>query len=458
MTTSNKTAPFKVLGRALLIAPEKELFDIYSLNLRNYLSSELLHAKSLDEALPIIEQGKVGVIITKSLIQQEQTAKLLYEHSLKNENIPPIIVIGEDHHIESLPETIVVVDGPSSVKSILKSCSNFLKITAKAMVELKVPRFFPFHIDYFLDSSTLPYDIYFYDQERESYYKRFTGGYAIDLDRLKKDKEAGLNELYILSDFRLELTNKITDTLLEKMNKESMEDDERKKVTDRAMNIISTQFRQSELTENAVKLAHASIQSLQQVVGEKNELSKLLGNMLKEPTSYRFKHCQLLIFFSNVAIDHMQWGSKEQKDKMAFTVFFHDVFLYNDEEAMIENDAEIAGLVPEKEDQERIKNHALLASEKVAKFPRAPMGADQIILQHHGSRNGKGYNTSPGPDLTPLSQVFIVCEALAKKVLFYQEGDDFMMAVKQSLKEIEGNFKRSSYRKIVYALQEAKWE
>ncbi len=458
MTASSKAAPLKTLGRALLIAPEKELFEIYALNLRNYLSSELLHAKNFDEAQSILDEGHIGVVIAKSLIQQESTAQLLYQRAMEHKNLPPVIVIGEDHRIETLPETMVVVEGPSNVKSILKSCSSFLKITAKAMVELKVPRFYPFETDYFLDSPIPPCDIYFYDQERDRHYKRFTGGYAIDLDRLKKDKEAGLHALYVLSDFRLELTNQITDNLLEKMNKGNMEEKERKKVTDRAMNIISTQFRQSELTENAQKLAHASIQSLQQVVGEKNELSKLLGNLMSEPTSYRFKHCQLLIFFSNVAIDHMQWGSKEQKDKMAFAVFFHDLFLYNDEEAMIDNEDEISGLVPEKEDQERIKNHALLASEKIAKFPRAPMGADQIILQHHGARNGKGYNQNPGLDLSPLSQVFIVCEALAKKVLFYQEGDDFMMAVKQSLKEIEESFKKSSYRKIVFALQDAKWE
>lgn len=458
MTANNTTPLAKVLGRALLVAPEKELFDIYALNLRNYLSSELFHAKSFEEATAMLQKEKIGLVITKSLIKQENTAQLFYQRMMEDEKAPPMIIIGNDHEIENLNERIVCIESPSNVKSILKNCSGLLKITAKAMVELKVPRFFPFNIDYFLDSPIPPCDIYFYDSERERHYKRFTGGYAIDLDRLKKDKDSGLHELFILSDFRLELTNLITDSLLEKMNKESMEDEERKKVTDRAMNIIGTQFRQSELTENAVKLAHASIQSLQQIVGDKSELTSLLKNLLKEPTSYRFKHCQLLIFFSNVAIDHMQWGSKEQKDKMAFAVFFHDLFLYNDDETMIENDDEIAGLVPEKEDQERIKNHALLASEKINKFPRAPMGADQIILQHHGSRTGKGYNMNPGLELSPLSQVFIVCEALVKKVMFYQQGDDFMMAVKQSLKELEDMFKRSAYRKILYALQEAKWE
>ncbi len=458
MTASSQKPPAKVLGRALLVAPEKELFDIYALNLKNYLSSELVHAKSFNEALPIIESGKVGVVIVKSVIAQEKTAQLFHQHLVDEKMNTPVIVIGEDHEIETLPETMVSVESPASVKSILKSCSGFLKITAKAMVELKVPRFFPFNIDYFLDSPIPPCDIYLYDQERDKYYKRFTGGYGIDLDRLKKDKEAGLTELFILSDFRLELTNQITDSLLEKMNKSAMEDTERKLVTDRAMNIIGTQFRTNELTENAIKLSHASIQSLQQIVGDKSELSKLLKNLMNEPTSYRFKHCQLLIFFSNVAIDHMQWGSKEQKDKMAFAVFFHDLFLYNDEESMIEKDDEIAGLVPEKEDQERIKNHALLASEKISKFPRSPMGADQIILQHHGSRSGKGYNENPGLDLSPLSQVFLVCESLAKKVLFYQQGDDFMMAVKQSLKELEELYRKSAYRKIVFALQDAKWE
>ena len=456
---SSPNRPLKVLGTVLLVAEEKDLFDIYSLNLKNYLSSELIHAKSFDQACELLgTHPKIGAIITKSQIKTEKTAQLFKQKIDEEESHPPVIIIGEDHKIEELGERMISVDSPASVKSILKNCSAFLKITAKAMVELQVPRFYPFHVDYFLESPIPPCDIYLYEAENDRFYKRFTGGYAIDLDRLKKDRDAGLKEVFILSDFRLELTNKITDQLLEKMNKGEMENDERKKVTDRAMTIIGSQFRETELTENTVKLAHASIQSLQKIVGDNAELSTLLKNLVKESTSYRFKHCQLLIYFSNIAIDNMQWGTKEHKDKMAFSVFFHDLFLYNDEEAMIERDEEIEALVADKLEGERIKSHALLASEKISKFPRSPLGADQIVLQHHGSRGGKGYNQSPGPDLAPLTQVFLVCEALAKKVLFYEQGDDFMMAVKQSLKELEDQFKRASYRKIVYALQDAKWE
>lgn len=449
----------KTLGTALLISDEKALFDVYALNLRNYLSSELLLALNYEAALEMLKKhSNIGTIITKSCIKSEMTAKLIKSYFIENEIFLPMIIIGEDHDLESLDEQTVCVEGPANVKSILKSCSQFLKITAKAMIELEVPRFYPFAVDYFLDSDTPPCDIYFHDAENNRYFKRFTGGFSIDLDRLKKDRDAGLKELYVLSSFRLELTNQITTALLDKLQKSEMAEDDRKKVTDRAMNIIGNQFRDSELNENAIKLAHASVQSLQKVVSESPELSILLKSLVNEPTSYRFKHCQLITYFSNVAIDHMKWGTKEHKEKMAFAVFFHDLFLYNDEEAMIERDEEVEGLVVEKAAQERIKNHAALACEKVIKFPRLPLGADQIILQHHGARNGRGYQARPGADLSPLSQVFIICEALAKKVLFYEQGDDFLMAVQVSLKELEDQFRKPSYQKIIYALQDAKWE
>ena len=64
-----------------------------------------------------------------------------------------------------------------------------------------------------------------------------------------------------------------------------------------------------------------------------------------------------------------------------------------------------------------MSKHAQLAAELVQKYPHAPMGADQIIRQHHGIAHGIGFSETYGGNLSPMSIVFILSEGLADHII-----------------------------------------
>jgi HD-GYP domain-containing protein (c-di-GMP phosphodiesterase class II) len=181
--------------------------------------------------------------------------------------------------------------------------------------------------------------------------------------------------------------------------------------------------------------------------------------LVENKSNFIYKHGILASYIAAEIIKNISWGSKEQSEKVAFALFFHDIYLVpvfnkypgamNEEDLLFREDVE-------ESDKQIILDHAKLAGELVKTFPRCPMGADMIVAQHHGMTGGQGFAVNYKDDISPLSKIIIIAEDITVHMLIEIEAGNRKLSVNKELiiERLEERYKNHSYRKIINAFKE----
>jgi HD-GYP domain-containing protein (c-di-GMP phosphodiesterase class II) len=226
------------------------------------------------------------------------------------------------------------------------------------------------------------------------------------------------------------------------------------------MGIVAEEiFENPEVSGAVAEISLACIESINQVVKEVPRTKNLLAMLVSNQSSYVYKHGILTTYISSEIIKHVSWGSKEQTEKVAFALFFHDIYLtpvYNKyPDAISEEDLLFRDDVSE-EDKQTVLDHAKLAGQLVKTFPRCPLGADMIITQHHGMTSGQGFAVNFKDDISPLSKIIIVAEDIASGMLQdLKDGDKKAALNTESISNrLNERYKNHTYKKIIEAFKE----
>jgi HD-GYP domain-containing protein (c-di-GMP phosphodiesterase class II) len=222
--------------------------------------------------------------------------------------------------------------------------------------------------------------------------------------------------------------------------------------------VAEEMFENEKISQAVTGVSLACIDAIKDIVKSVPNLRNLLAMLLENKANFVFKHGVLATYISSEIIKHISWGSEEQIDKVAFSLYFHDIYLipifkkYKDamgeEELLFRNDIT-------NEEREVILNHAQMAGEMLKTFPRAPMGADMIITQHHGLTSGRGFANSYKDDISPLSKIIIISEDIASGMFKdISEGNKKeAVDIKKISERLDSRYNYSSYKKIIAAFE-----
>ena len=179
-------------------------------------------------------------------------------------------------------------------------------------------------------------------------------------------------------------------------------------------------------------------------------LMRLLKRLMQNKTGYQFKHSQILMFVTTHLMQHLDWGTDEQAEKLRFISFFHDIALENDEQAKIHSNEELtkADIPPAK--KELVKKHAQIAASLVTQYPHAPHGVEMIIKQHHGVMNGLGFSEHYSQNISPMAIAFILSEDFVSAVI--NSGAKF--DVKAQIETMREKYSTQRFKKILDVLAE----
>jgi hypothetical protein len=146
----------------------------------------------------------------------------------------------------------------------------------------------------------------------------------------------------------------------------------------------------------------------------------------------------------------MEWGSKDQQVKISFVAFFHDIALQDEKLLLLHSDKDIETAQLTDSEQKKVKEHAVRAAHFLAKYYSSlPLGVDIIVKQHHGSRNGIGFNLSQ--NISPLAIVFIVAEEWALWAIKY-ENDVEMLDRKRVITYLRHKYNLPAFKKALSSL------
>lgn len=438
------------LSLTLLVEKNANIESFYKLNLSTWLGLETVTKNKAEAALTFLESehDKINLIITRATIGQEETAKIILAYLEKKSLKISVVVIGPGKEV---PGSFAHVPNSLQIKIMIQGAAKALNITAKEMTNKIVPDYFPIAISYFhvLKRSVCP--VYAQDLENP---KKFN----LVLQKLDDFEEktiikmssAGVTHLFVDKMDRLEFVNNVTSELMSKLAKSDVSEDEHITATDKGIELLSKKLQAIGVTDETVELAKKNLETLRANVKGHPKLSKLLDRLLKNKTSYVFKHTQILTYICLHIIQNIDWGNDEQEEKIAFIAFFHDIVLENDAQAMIKSTLELKKSPLTPPQKILVDKHAQMAAELVQKFPHAPMGSDQIIRQHHGTLNGIGFSEHYGNNVSPVAIVFIVAEEFTR-IIMKQEGANLNKT--ELLRELKEEFPTSRFQKVIEQLQ-----
>lgn len=425
----------------LLVENNHRIERFYHLNLTTWLGLEVVTQDKAESAVRFLEESgdQVNLIIVRAQLDHESTAKILNEYLKKKGSNKPIIVIGpgKGHDVE------VHVANSLDLKLLIKTAATSLGITAKEMMGKPVPDFYPIATHYL---SVLKHPVSNVFANKDGKYELvFKKNQPIDPKLIK-----GHEYIYIDKMDRLEFVSDITSVLMSELAPGDISPDEQVTATDRSIELLSKKLLTVGVTEDTINLAKKTMEQIKKNVKSSPNLSKLVDRLLSNQASYLFLHTQILTYVALHIVHNIDWGNPEQEEKISFICFFHDIVLENDEQAKIKSTTELklSSLTPEK--KQLVEKHAQLAGELAAQFPRAPMGADQIIKQHHGQLNGLGFSEHFGANVSPISVVFIVAEEFTRIILKQEPGK---LNRTEMLKELKTEFPTSRFNKVLELLK-----
>lgn len=446
------------MSHALLVSDNQTLNNLYAVNLNAYVATNVTIKTKYKEAKQLLELNpNFDVVICLDNKKHRGELSKIFSHIKEMDKPIPVILVGTKREV--VESNFIAIPNQYALKEIVRTVAKILQITAKDMVAREVPKYFPIPVPFILDQSETSSDIFYRTETSPfeyEYFKIIEKGQPID-ESINRFKEEGTDFLYVMSEERLNFINATSTFILSELSSDETSVEDKVKVLGHGFDLVGEQlFENPQAAEEIQKLSTACISSISSVINEIPKLSNLLNMLLNSKGEYVYVHSILGAFIGGHIIDNMDWGSKEQKEKVSFVFFFHDIFLVpifkkyphlTREDDLLFSD--------ELDDNEKnvVLEHAQMAGELVRSFKQIPIGADTIITQHHGMTSGKGFAMQFRDDISPISKILMISEEMASHLFSLKQSGKLFKDHKESIiQEVKEKFRTHTYQKMINTL------
>lgn len=442
------------MSQTLVISDNEILNQLYITNLEVYLGTTVILVDSTQKGIEAFKKMRIDLVVSMSMINGQDSATVLHEYFQKSNMPTPLVVIG---NMTTELSNVVVVPSSYHLQNLIRSCAQFLGITAKEMAEKEVPQYYPVDVSFLRRVQEVPCSIYL-QMKDESYTLIAKKGDNIN-DTNKQFFLEGATKLYVNSLDRLLIINTVSATICELLkNTEGLETSEKSELLKEGFAFAADSFAQSPAaTQEIMNIVNACTKVMEEVVKEVPTLKKLLAILNSNRDGYIYTHSILSSYVSNYIIRRVSWGGESHIEKINFVLFFHDILLapiyLKYPSLRYEEDLLFSEQLSDKE-KEVVLNHARLAAEVIVSYRRAPIGADLLIKQHHGMTNGMGFALDYKDDISPISKIVIISEAFIEEYMkALDENPDYVLNAKKINDVLSEKFKRNTYKKIIETLE-----
>jgi HD-GYP domain-containing protein (c-di-GMP phosphodiesterase class II) len=440
------------MAQALLVSDHELLNDIYTMNFKAFLDVDVTIQKDVEQAFKLLDlSDSIHLIVCISELGGKDIPLEVYNH-LKETNLDiPLVVIGDKSETKN-NDRVITLPGNFNIKKLIKTIADILGVTARDMINKIVPEYYPIPLKMFLNARTSPCEIFHKVSKShiDSEYIKFLEKDISIEGKMDKYLDLQIEKVYVLAQDRLTFVNMATAVLFDSL-KNTTDPKEVVQVVEQGFEILADQlFHNPKVNEEMINISKSCVETIQGAVKQFPKFKKLIAQLLANKSGYLYSHSVMATYISNHIISEINWGSDEHAEKIGFVLFFHDIFLApiyaKYPEAEYEEDLLFQDLLDEKE-KEVVISHASLASDLIKSFPRSPMGADAIAIQHHGMTSGQGFAMQFKDDISPLAKVIIISEEFVNEMLRHK--NDSEISVNNIVTHLRSKFPKHTYQKII---------
>lgn len=419
------------MAQVILIENNETLHNLLSVNLTSLLNAELIPRENSVETIGLLRiLPKIDLIITRDKIDDDETALRITEYILENNLDIPLIVLGNPP--AKVREISVVFEEFKSWKKIIESAANILGISKEILEKQISPEFSPVSIRYFLSVEKTCCDVFIRIKKGPGNYqfvKRFYSTDSFSRTTIEKYMAQGLDTFYIPSNAKERFATFISNSLVLKLDKalsEAKTDEEQIAAIAEGHDIVTRQILELGFTPSTVQLTESVIDAIQKNYQQAKQVSPLLSKIINSKSSfiYQLSHITSLIAAECLKgiLPEGTENLKQAQKLLAYASFFHDMMLVDhDDLCRISSYEELEKHQLTDKDWDSVFGHGLEASVFIKDYPESSPELEQVIREHHGSVNGKGFPTAPDRRISDLSKVLIISEAFAREMFKYKE-------------------------------------
>ncbi len=447
--------------KILILEPDEHLLNLLQNNFSSELGAEVIPCSNYLEAKNVLEKEKnIDCLLLRSYLGKENLALNVLNYMIHKKYSFKTLIWGDIEHSEEfarcLPEKM-------KLKDLLNEIIKELDLPVQEINKIEVPDYTPFKLHYFFQINKFESDIYLKiaKKDGDQYVKRILAGDEFDKKLLLKYKQSGLNELYVEKQFRHKFWDTLVDNSILRLKelyqqrKNFVNIDNIIEFSNDSYNLSQDLLNSLGLSEQTVKLANISIKSMAETVKSMSTLGPMLKKLLSNKSSYAYKKCHLISLFSYEVIKRIGWFPIDKRNNhfntMVFVSFMHDIVLHDEKLLRIHSKIDLYRSEISDEGKKLVTNHANIISSIVKKYPKAPLGVDIIIKQHHGTTNGIGFSEGNNSNLSKLAIVLIVLEKFVIRLIDFDSNKD---SIKQIIEEFYEDFSQPSYKKVLDTLIE----
>jgi hypothetical protein len=434
------------MSKVLIVDYYPKTSQLYTLSLEAYVGASVVEMSDVAQAIDFIKDFLPPVIITRGMFEQRDVGQKLYSVLVENNIKSSLIVIGKS--ALSYQEA-TLLEEEVDVKVVIKQVASILGVTAKDMAARDVGEYYPFKLKSLFPKLGLVCDLFLRSNEGE--YKVFLKkGNVLFQEMMTFLEFQNQTELYVKAPERLKFTNSIMMHLSDFMAQDELTVQESVVLSNQAFLMVRESAQKLQITPEIIMMTETNINTMMSIVSRVPKLNQLMESITTS-TDDNFKQSLLISYICNHIIDNIEWGTQEQKVKLTFVSFFHNIILPA-EHILINSDERLEDAKLDDKAKARVLNHPLLAAKIVDRYKSGiPLGVDAIIKQHHGSRSGTGFAQSP-QSISPLALVFLIADEWVTNIMI-SERQNYHLTQENLLNILKNKYRSLPFQKIITAME-----
>ncbi len=405
----------------LLLESEDSILQLQVTALNCFYGGEVRAYSDAKEAIRCLKDNGVPeiVIIDSKIITANDSE--FYLHLESEEIAVPLIVTAappiDDKLMSHYPSITAVIEKPLSTNSFTYLIKSITTVTPK------VPTHIPIKIPVLLRMGMGHFDLYLKLSETNFVKILHKGEPFFDSDA-EKLSQKGIDELFIKKDDSAEFL-KLLENEMAGIETHSLDD---VCLTLQNLEAFEKVAKRLGWTPAVLISAQKSVTHALKILSKNQDILKVLKRRLKGPESNYTRHMSLLTYLVCSFCSSLGWIGESGQTKLALAALMHDMavddFYYDD---IMEWNRRAGDFSDKSPETIKYRMHPFEASKMARSIDSLSPDVDQIILQHHELKTGKGFPR--GIDSTRIGHLpalFIIVESLVE---FIDDGENIETSI-----------------------------
>ncbi|WP_408097622.1 response regulator [Peredibacter sp. HCB2-198] len=431
----------------LVVDDEADIRDVCEMLLKRSFPLDVATASSGHHALQVMQEKGKPVLIVSDFRMPDGDGQFLHQSLVERHwNIPFVICSSDPKNVleARIPGLQGYLEKPRIFRPLIDVVESILGH------QDILPNFVPVRISLLMRWGSSSCNLYMKLSEGK-YIKVINAGEAFMTDDAGRFYSKGLHHLYVTYEDAEGYLRNIEQNMTSLVKSKDTPLD-LAVVTLESLESIERLAASLGWTPEVIGAAKRGVDLAIKAVSAEPSILKLLKNKLQNSTSSYSSHVGLMSLLTCGFCYQLGWTSESTQMKLGLASLMHDITIDEEiyKDPIIWNQA-ASDPLDKTPEVVKYRNHPGDAANLLLTIKNLPPDVDQIILQHHETKDGLGFPRGlTSSRISPMASVFIITEDL----ISYIEGfKDIDARVLQFLKEKESRYNSGNFKKVFEALK-----